>query len=276
MQYKLVFIKTHPSHLIAGIGVGGNVMMVMSMISNMTDSDSLYVDMETNEVVWTQKDAISAPTNAWEYFFVQKPLNPAKEVKTLSIQETGKINFRYEDDSIGEDLSLYKSWKNRFFANFSLNTTLQDGVNSYYNTHIKGRVTLGVQIRLTDQEYHNHTKGLEASITRIRQILSDNTEIEQIFLATDDETIFPRVINSVPIPVIYKEDIFRASEKDRQINPYDRMGGTRKNHRYLLGLECLQDIFILTKCDYLLKADRSAISIVACLLSENIRKVYTL
>jgi len=276
MQYKLVFIKTHPSHLIAGIGVGGNVMMVMSMISNMTDSDSLYVDMETNEVIWTQNKLFSDLNNAWEYYFTQKPLDPAKPIKTLSVQETGNINFRYEDDSIGEDLSLYTPWKNRFYSNFSLRPALQNSVNDYYDVYIKDKVTLGVQIRLTDQKYHNHTKGLDVSITKMRQILSENPDIEQIFLATDDETIIPRVTNSVPLPVIYQEGIYRANEYDRQLNPYDRMEATRKNHRYLLGFECLQDIFTLTKCNYLLKADKSAISIVACLLAENIKKVYTL
>jgi len=276
MQYKLVFIKTDPSHVIAGIGVGGNIMMVLSMISNMTDEDSLYVDMETNGCMWGEKEMIWGTHNPWEYFFFQKELDYNEEIKTLTVQETGKINFKYEDDALGLNLTNYGEWKTRFYNNFEIKPVLEYSINSFYNEFIKGKVTLGVQIRLTDMQHHHKTKGWMDSILRAAEILHKHPEIEQVFLATDDETVIPLVERTLNHPIIYYKNVFRADETRRHINPYDRLESDRNLHRYLLGKECLRDIFTLTKCDYLLKADKSAISIVACILAENIKQVYKL
>jgi hypothetical protein len=274
MQYKLLFIKTHPSHKIAGVGMGGCVMMVFSMLSNMTNDDTLYVDMETEECMCT--DPTIDIKNGWEYYFTQRIPDPAKEIITRTIQETGKINFRYDDKTIGQDLTLYSTWRNRFYNNFQIKPNLQSLIDYSYSNLLNGKITLGVQIRLTDQVYHHKTKGVTESISKVRDILRDNPSIEQIFLATDDSLIIPIVEESLPLPVVYHEGIFRADKTNRLLDPHDKLYCDRPMHRYLMSLECLWDIFTLTKCDYLLKADVSAMSIVACLLAENIKKVYWL
>ena len=276
MQYKLLFIKTHASHQIAGVGVGGSVLMVFSMLSNMTDGDTLFVDMETNVCFCTEKDAIDGTKNPWEYYFYQKPIDVNKEVDTRTIQETGKVNFGYDDRSIGQNLSLYTSWKNRFYNNFKIKPVLGKLIDDYYNTYISGKTTLGVQVRLTDQQYHHNTKGVDESISRVMEILSENPVIEQVFLATDDSLAIPIIEEALPVPVIYLKDIFRADATRRNTDPHDKLYHDRKLHRYLSGIECLQDIFLLSKCNYLLKADLSSISIAACMFAENIKKVYML
>ena len=275
MQYKLVFTKTDPSHKVAGVGVGGNVMMVLSMISNMTDDDTLYVDMETNGCIWREED-YPKKGNPWEYFFWQDEIRTDEELTIRTIFETGKTNFKYDDKTIGSDLSIYRIWRNRFWDNFEIRSPIKNTIEIFYDEFIKGKVTLGVQIRLTDMQHHHKTKDVMASVVKIKEILQEHPEIEQVFLATDDETAIALVKYTLPIPVIYYKNIYRATENHRDNDPYDRLNSDRPLHRYLLGKECLMDIFTLTKCDYLLKADQSAISIVACILAENIKKVYTL
>ena len=276
MQYKLVFIKTAPDHTVAGIGVGGDVMMTLSMLSNMTDDDCLYVDMETNGCIWAEDRMIWGTNNPWEYFFFQRNLSSKQPIKELTVQETGEINFRYEDGELGLDLAQYAPIKNRFYKNFKLKSALEYPIRNFYNEFLKGKITLGVQIRLTDMQYHHRTKGWADSVVKINEILKERPEIEQIFLATDDETVIPFIEQSLPRPVLYYKDIYRATESHRDHNPDDRLKYVRNLHRYLLGKECLQDIFTLTKCDYFLKADKSAISIVTCILAENIKQVYKL
>jgi hypothetical protein len=276
MQYKLVFVKSHPSHRLAGVGVGGNVMIVLSMISNMTDEDSLFVDMETHECICSEDFFFEGTHNAWEYYFYQPWFNHTRDTKTLTMQETGVVNFSYEDPSFGMDLAALAPWKKRFYNNFALKPALRNFVDAFYEKNIKGKVTLGVQIRLTDMQHHHKTKGLVYSIVKAQEIIKEHPEINQIFLATDDETIILPMQKQFSIPVIYHKGIFRATETQRNNDPDDKLVSDRNLHRYLLGLECLQDIFTLTKCDYLLKADRSAVSIVACVLAENIKKVYGL
>ena len=68
--------------------------------------------------------------------------------------------------------------------------------------------------------------------------------------------------------------MFRADATNPHLHPYDSFKAERKLHRYKLGIECIQEIFTLSKCDYLLKADISSVSIIASILSENIKKVY--
>jgi len=248
--------------------------MVLSMITNMTDDDSLFVDMETNKCGCNEEEPLFDTMNGWEYYFVQQPFNPLKETTVLNMQQTGNINFSYIDINVGMDLERYVAWKNRFYNNFKLKPSVSDFVDEYYVKNISGKITLGVQIRQTDQKYYHNMKGIEAYISRITQILAENPYIEQIFLATEDSLVIPVLENAISLPVIYHKEFYRANEIHRHNNPYDRFNDKRKLHRYLLSLECLQDIFTLTKCDYLLKAEMSSISIVACLLSENIKKVY--
>ena len=70
--------------------------------------------------------------------------------------------------------------------------------------------------------------------------------------------------------------MFRANNDNKHLHPYDRFVGNREQHRYILGIECIQEIFTLSKCDYMLKADLSSISIIASILSENIKQIYKL
>jgi hypothetical protein len=125
------------------------------------------------------------------------------------------------------------------------------------------------------KHYHG-VSGLDSYLVKIKEILQINPNIEQIFLATDDGSIIENFKNNVSVPVIYHKDMFRADERNLHIHPYDRFKNERKYHRYILGVECIQEIFALTKCDYMLKADISSISIVACILSNNIKQIYKL
>jgi hypothetical protein len=81
---------------------------------------------------------------------------------------------------------------------------------------------------------------------------------------------------NIKVPIVYYEDMYRANDNHPHLHPYDRFTDSRKHHRYLLGVECLKEIFTLSKCDYMLKADVSSISIIASIFAENIKKVYRL
>ena len=237
--------------------------------------------METHECCCTDKDAslLFGTNNAWEFYFEQNKLDLSQPIKTMVSRDTGKVHFRYNDPDVGMDLELGRPWKKRFYNNFKLKPALKDFVEDYYNKHFVSNITLGVQIRLTDQEQYvkQTTKKLGDYITRVNEILREKPEITQIFLATDDGLLIPDFIKSVTVPVIYHENIYRADAVKRHSGPYDRfIDNPRHMHRYLLSLECLQDLWTLTKCDYLLKAELSSISIAACFLSENIKQVFKL
>jgi hypothetical protein len=164
--------------------------------------------------------------------------------------------------------------KNKFYNSFQLKPYLNELLEDYYFKNIKGKTTLGVQVRLTDMKHYHNVSGIDKYISKINDILNERPEIEQIFLATDDGTIIKNIKDGVNVPVLYYEDMFRADENNPHIHPYDRFVGPREQHKYKLGIECIQEIFTLAKCDYLLKADVSSVSIIASILAENIKQVY--
>ena len=71
MKYNLKFIKISPKHEFAGVGFAGNIFITLNALTHTTKDDKLFVDMETNECVCTEKDIIHDTKNSWEYYFEQ-------------------------------------------------------------------------------------------------------------------------------------------------------------------------------------------------------------
>jgi len=147
-------------------------------------------------------------------------------------------------------------------------------INEFVDKYITGKSTLGVQIRLTDMASNHNVKKFDAYVDKVNKILKSNKKINQIFLATDDETIIQEFQQKVSVPVIFLPDIYRATKDKPDLNPYDRYEYIRPNHRYLLGKEVILDVFILASCDYILKADISSVSQLAVIFSKSIKKTY--
>ena len=277
MKHKLEFIKISPNHEIAGVGFAGNIFITLSALSLIGKEDRMYVDMETNECICTENiDYVLHETkNSWEYYFNQTKIGPEESYNKMNSLVRG--NLVYNDTNAFMNPDQYITLKEKFFRNFKIKDYINSEINDFYSKNIRGKVTLGVQIRLTDYTYggHNHPP-LEIYIARIEWILEKNPEIEQIFLATDDSKVIPKLERIFNIPILYWPNMFRADEDNLHLNPYDRLESERDLHRYTMGIECMKEIFTLTKCDYLLKAYTSSMSILGVILSENIKKVYKL
>ena len=125
------------------------------------------------------------------------------------------------------------------------------------------------------KHYHN-VSPVASYVNKINEILTERPEIEQIFLATDDGTVINQIKDAINKPIIYYDTMFRADETKPHLHPYDRFEDGREHHLYKMGVECLQEMLTLSKCDYMLKADISSISIIASILSENIKQIYKL
>jgi len=271
MKHKLQFVRISKDHQFAGVGFAGNIFIILNALAHISDSDEMYVDMETNECACTEKDKILFSTkNCWEYYFDQTSNENIE--KTFDSLLGARIN--YEDRDAFLFPKNFIEIRNKFWKNFKLKPHLNELINNFYNENIQGKITLGVQVRLTDMKHHHNVAPVEVYIEKIKEVLSQRPEIEQIFLSTDDSTAIEKIQKSIDLPLIYYVDMFRADSSKPHINPYDRFYFDRENHRYLIGLECCQEIFTLSKCDYLIKADVSSISIIASILSKNLKQIY--
>ena len=275
MKHKLEFIKITPSHEFAGVGFAGNIFITLNALTHLSEGDKLFVDMETNECVCTEKGVTLHDTNnSWEYYFEQISIEPNETINTMN--SLISANIHYEDRDFFMYPEKFVELKNKFYDSFKLKPYLVKLLNDYYDENMNGKITLGVQVRLTDMKHYHNVSPVSNYINKINQILIERPEIEQIFLATDDSEVIDILKENIKLPIIYYKDMFRADASNPHLHPYDRFKADRELHRYKLGIECIQEIFTLSKCDYLLKADVSSVSIIASILAENIKQVYRL
>ena len=273
MNHKLTFVKISPNHQIAGVGFAGNLFIILGALDHVGVGERMYVDM-THDCICTEKDVtIHNTDNSWEYYFDQIVL---KDGETLNqINSLVKGNLSYENRDMFMYPQHFLPLKEKFYKNFQLKPYLKKTIGDYYGENIMGKITLAVQVRLTDMQRHHNVSPIEKYISKINEILLSKPEIEQIFLATDDHLVIPQLRENINIPILCYDDMFRADSDNRHMDPHDRLHDGRELHRYNLGIECTKDILTLSKCDYLLKADLSSISIVSIILSENIKEVYS-
>jgi hypothetical protein len=272
MNHRLKFVKISPDHGVAGVGFGGNIFIVLNTLSFVGDSERLYVDM-SNDCICNEKDAYLYDTNnCWEYYFEQIKLKDNEIVNEMDSLIRGNLVYEDRDAYLYPDNFL--ELKKKFNDNFKLKPYLSTIIEDFYNKNIKDKLTLGVHIRLTDMRYNFNTASFESYVQRINQILTDKPEIEQIFIASDDSLAISRLEKLVNVPVISHVGMFRADTDSPHNYGDERLDSNRDLHRYNIGLECVKEIFTLSKCDYLLKADLSSLSIVASILNENNKQIY--
>jgi hypothetical protein len=273
MKHKLEFVKISNQHLFAGVGFGGNIFIVLNALTNISNDDLLVVDMETNECVCTQPNLKDYNTNnCWEYYFNQSKIDINEPFNRTNSLVPGKIGYGNGDTFLYPE--NFTELKNKFYKSFQLKPYVNDLLNDFYIKNLKNKINLGVQVRLTDMKKHHSVSGLDSYVERINEILKLHPEIEQIFVSTDDNEVISVLKNSLSKKIVYYDDMFRADNSNPHTDPYDRYNSSREYHKYKLALEGILEIFTLSKCDYMLKADVSALSMVATILSENIKKVY--
>jgi len=271
MNYKFTFEKISPQHEFAGVGFAGNIFIILNALSVIGDDDLLFVDMETNDCVCTEKDLILYDTkNCWEYYFNQVKLG--KDFSNLDFRTPSILNYESKTDFLVPENFI--RLKHRFYKSFKPKQYLIDFIDDFYCKNLKNKVTLAVQIRLTDMLNHHNVSPLNRYLEKINEILKENEKIEQIFLATDDNSVIKTLKNEIKIPIIFHENMSRADVNKPNLNPYDRYKSSREQHKYKLGMECLIEILTMSKCDFLLKADKSALSITSVILSDNLQKIY--
>lgn len=245
MKHKLEFVKISPNHEIAGVGFAGNIFIILSTLVHVGDDERLYVDMETNECVCTERNVFLHDTNnSWEYFFNQTTIEQGEPVNHMNSLINGSLTYT------NRDMYLYPqhflALKQKFYDNFQLKPYLKTFLDEYYEKNINGKVTLGVQVRLTDMHHHHNASPVSRYIDKIKQILNERPDIEQIFLATDDSLAIDALKANLNLPILTHEGMFRADANNNHYDPHARLHDSRELHRYNLGVECVKEIFTLT------------------------------
>jgi hypothetical protein len=262
MNYTLRFVPLSPSHRIAGVGMAGNIMIITNELLTINDDDNVWVNMCDYETIC----GINKDESLWGKFFsqVDKP-NTSTNIDLIS--RPAHIDYKAK---YGLNTELMIKCKERFFKHFQLNEEIKDSVNTFYENNIKGIETLGCQIRLGDMVNNHNTSTVTDYLARIKTILNDKPNIKQLFIATDDDKAIRTLEANLNIPIKYQKNIYRTSSND----PYTRLYNNRPDHNFNLCKEVIMDIFLLTKCDYFLRAHTSSVSIITTMFSENLKEIY--
>ena len=113
-------------------------------------------------------------------------------------------NIHYDIQKDFLNPNNYIDLKNKFFNNFKIKDYLKSEIDDFYKTNIKDKQTLGVQIRLTD---YSALLGSNPKVNKfadkINSILKENSDIKQVFLATDDHRAIKELQSLISVPVIY-------------------------------------------------------------------------
>jgi hypothetical protein len=265
MNYNLKFVPLFPESSISGVGMAGNMLIVINELLVMDVSDRAWVDMGSYKSVC--HDNLGHTNNAWEYYFIQNEKFIDGNEILLKAPRPAMID--YEHPYLQTDEIMVKS-KELFYKNFKIKEDILNEVNEFYEINFKNKITLGCQIRLGDMVKTHNVPNIEGYWNKILNILNDNPQIEQIFLATDDDESIDFLSKKSTVPIIYQKNIYRTSSE----SPYERLNSERENHNYNLCREVLVDMLLLSKCDYFLRSKISAVSLITTILSENIKKIY--
>lgn len=234
--------------------------------------------------LYYQGTVINGSMNPFEYYF-----QPLSEIKISDVFHCSKVlvykdghrNADYnkpflvasqkvaDDDSKNDYLltraKIYKKYIN-----------LKPQVRSYIYENLSDIVdnhTLGIHVRGTDfnKGYLNHAKAvtLEQYLDEAGNAM-ESGKFENIFLATDEEKAIDAFKERFGDKVKYYDDVLRSTTGDA----LHFSTNTRKNHRYLLGLEVLRDMITLASCDGLI-AGFSNVSLAARIVKSGKDEEFT-
>lgn len=204
--------------------------------------------------------AINGTGNPFEYYFHQPSFVSLAEAKSsYSVVRSDLVHRKMVELVFTGEFFSYKSNK-RYLHEMSriVNKYVQfnDYTKKYIDQGIKSLEfikdkTLGVHIRGTDfrGNYNNHPIYVtEDECFKVIDSMMEGNQYCRIFLATDDQRILNQFVRRYGDDICFYSDVVR-SEKNKSVAFCDH---ERKNHKFLLGLEVIRDMYTLSACDGLI------------------------
>ena len=227
------------------------------------------VDMENYPVLYSEDEAVNGTKNAWNYYF--------ENVDNVDLQ-TAYGSGRYvlcKETAMAK--YAYKYCQNRiwFFPtektisyyapviqnNMKIKADIRKHLEEEWNKMTTGRgKILGVHVRGTDMKNnlgHPMPANVEVYLQKMNDMLKKDSNITDIYLATDEINVlecFEKEYQSKEV-VLHYQDAFRVRDNGevKKTGVHEtKVEFARKFHKYKMGLEVLQDAYLLSKCNYFL------------------------
>ena len=132
MNYNLKFVPLFHGSPISGVGMAGNILIVINELLIMNEGDGAWVDMGSYKSICY--DNLDYTNNAWEYYFTQnKNFEDGKEI-LLKPPRPAMINYNHPYTQID---SLIVRSKKLFYDNFKIKDDRLDEVNQFFEINLK-------------------------------------------------------------------------------------------------------------------------------------------
>lgn len=229
------------------------------------------IDWEGQQL-YSEDGPVNGTMNPYEYYFEQPAsvsVESAKKSRHVVFSENSRHKTR---NHICPDYDLYDDeyrlkrlaelQRKYIRINEATRIKLERDVNSL---GIQGTV-IGVHVRGSDfaLETKGHPKRSNVGeyIHAVIQYIKEYGA-KYVFLATDDIHILEAFREKFRHRLVYFNDVERSSD----YVGVHFMKDNRENHHYLLGYEVLRDVYVLSRCDYLI-AGSSNVSLAARVFAE--------
>ena len=219
------------------------------------------IDLENFYNRYNEKSAVFGEKNSWLYYF--KPvskytLNEVYQSQNVLItngffSKNMKKNY-HSDKNLIRIFKKYIKIKKKFLKS----------ANYYEKENFLNKKVLGVHLRGTDRKTTtNHP--FPPTITQMYQLIDDainKYKFNKIFLITDQEKYLKLFQIKYKNLLCFRKETFRSN----QSKIFDLK--VRKNHRYEIGRDNIEEMLILSKLEYLI-CTTSNLSQASCLISKN-------
>ena len=239
VKKKFYVIQVSP-----GAGFFSNFFYVLNHLKIADEGGYVpIIDFENFPNWYNENESINGNRNSWAYYFDQVSSYALDEVYSSNsfIVTSGKW-LENMKRNITEDFSL----KNIFHKYISIHENIINECNAFERKHFSEGGVLGVHLRGGDlrTEAAHAFPPTKKQISNNINLLINSGSFSKIFLVTENLELF-NFMNSEFPGLICSLDSYRSFGNTYLEYP-------RKNHRYLLGKEILQEAILLSKCSQIL------------------------
>lgn len=205
---------------------------------------------------YKENKLINGTDNPFEYYFTQPASISPKEVKVSSkVIMSDLIHRKMVELILTGEVNSYRCGRRYLYMMGHIVKKymhFNDITQSYLDESLKrlgfdNQKILGIHVRGTDFrfQYDNHPVYVseEDCFVEIDRLLKKNL-YGKIFLATDDERILTNFAKRYGNKLCFYEDAKRSNNN----KSVAFSSGNRENHKYLLGLEVIRDMYTLSIC----------------------------
>ena len=249
-----------------GAGMFSNLIFVLNHLIICEKHKFIpIIDMENFPTIYNEKNKIFKTLNSWEYYF-----KPVSKFQLDKIYKFNRVficsNFNYKNfEIVSKDIKrIYKKY-------IKIKKQYKDEANKFINKYIKNNKVLAVHYRGTSYKTsagHPYPPTAPQMINAINNLLKKEN-YNKIFLCTEDYKMFKFLKSRYKNKLIFKHS-YRSFEDDAfKIYP-------RKNHRYKLGKEIIEESLIISNCDGFLSTETNISNFIKIIMKNNKPKFYNI